>query len=62
MEESGSPLTCIRYRQIPVEDSSTNDETYLTLALEATLMGLGHQRVMPPGLYAQEKACKQVLT
>jgi len=44
-----------------VEDSPTNEETYLTLALEATLIGLGHQRVMPPGLYAQEKACKQVL-
>jgi hypothetical protein len=58
-EESGSPLSCVRYRHIPVEDTVLQEETYLTLALEATLIGLGHQRVMPPGLYAQEKACKQ---
>ena len=58
-EDSGSPLSCVRYRHIPVEDTVLQEETYLTLALEATLIGLGHQRVMPPGLYAQEKACKQ---
>ncbi|XP_071117223.1 zinc finger SWIM domain-containing protein 5-like [Haliotis cracherodii] len=34
-------------------------ETYLTLAIEVALIGLGQQRIMPSGLYAQEKACKQ---
>lgn len=34
-------------------------ETYLSLAVEVALIGLGQQRKMPTGLYAQEKACKQ---
>lgn len=34
-------------------------ETYLSLAFEVALIGLGQQRLMPVGLYAQEKACKQ---
>ena len=38
--------------------SKCSGETYLTLAVEAAVIGLGQQRVMPPGLYAQEKACK----
>ena len=31
----------------------------MTLAVEAAIIGLGQQRVMPHGLYAQEKSCKQ---
>lgn len=27
--------------------------------MEVALIGLGQQRIMPAGLYAQEKACKQ---
>ena len=49
----------LRYRHCPVPGATSRRETYLTLALEAALIGLGHQRVMPPGLYAQEKALKQ---
>uniref|UniRef100_A0A4W5R5R9 Zinc finger SWIM-type containing 6 n=1 Tax=Hucho hucho TaxID=62062 RepID=A0A4W5R5R9_9TELE len=30
----------------------------LTLAVETALIGLGQQRVMPDGLYAQEKVCR----
>lgn len=41
-----------------VPGSRDRSETYLSLAVEAALIGLGQQRVMPLGLYAQEKACK----
>ncbi|XP_077441909.1 zinc finger SWIM domain-containing protein 6-like [Vanacampus margaritifer] len=33
-------------------------ETPLALAAEVALIGLGQQRVMPDGLYAQEKVCR----
>ncbi|XP_056117403.1 zinc finger SWIM domain-containing protein 6, partial [Rhinichthys klamathensis goyatoka] len=33
-------------------------ESYLSLAVETALMGLGQQRIMPDGLYAQEKVCR----
>ncbi|KAG8278278.1 Zinc finger SWIM domain-containing protein 6 [Homalodisca vitripennis] len=48
-----------RYQHVPVVGSRDRTETYLTLAVEVALIGLGQQRIMPPGLYAQEKACKQ---
>ncbi|XP_061589843.1 zinc finger SWIM domain-containing protein 6 [Cololabis saira] len=33
-------------------------ESLVSLAVETALMGLGQQRVMPDGLYAQEKVCR----
>lgn len=33
-------------------------ESFVSLAVETALMGLGQQRVMPDGLYAQEKVCR----
>lgn len=48
-----------RYHHVPVVGSRDRSETYLTLAVEVALIGLGQQRIMPAGLYAQEKACKQ---
>lgn len=48
-----------RYHHVAVVGSRDRSETYLTLAVEVALIGLGQQRIMPPGLYAQEKACKQ---
>uniref|UniRef100_A0A8C8DK55 Zinc finger SWIM-type containing 6 n=1 Tax=Oryzias sinensis TaxID=183150 RepID=A0A8C8DK55_9TELE len=33
-------------------------ESYMALAVETALIGLGQQRVMPDGLYAQEKVCR----
>ncbi|XP_044744822.1 zinc finger SWIM domain-containing protein 4-like isoform X1 [Coccinella septempunctata] len=48
-----------RYHHVPVVGSRDRSETYLTLAFEIALIGLGQQRIMPVGLYAQEKACKQ---
>ncbi|XP_043244251.1 zinc finger SWIM domain-containing protein 4-like [Amphibalanus amphitrite] len=57
--EDGSNVTPPRYRHVPVPGSRDRAETFLTLAVEAALLGLGQQRIMPVGLYAQEKACKQ---
>ncbi|KAM6986774.1 LOW QUALITY PROTEIN: zinc finger SWIM domain-containing protein 6-like [Aplochiton taeniatus] len=37
-----------------LEDS----ESFVALAVETALIGLGQQRVMPDGLYAQEKVCR----
>ena len=33
-------------------------ESLVSLAVETALIGLGQQRVMPDGLYAQEKVCR----
>ncbi|KAF4520582.1 hypothetical protein B566_EDAN005993 [Ephemera danica] len=48
-----------RYHHVPVVASRDRSETYLTLAIEVALIGLGQQRNMPSGPYAQEKVCKQ---
>ncbi|CAH1111351.1 unnamed protein product [Psylliodes chrysocephalus] len=58
MEDQHSNLRP-RYHHVPVVGSRDRSETYLTLAFEVALIGLGQQRIMPVGLYAQEKACKQ---
>ncbi|XP_075216583.1 zinc finger SWIM domain-containing protein 5-like [Lycorma delicatula] len=58
VEESSNSVTP-RYHHVAVVGSRDRSETYLTLAVEVALIGLGQQRIMPPGLYAQEKACKQ---
>ena len=58
-EEASTAAVPLRYRHVSVPDASEAWESYLTLALEAALIGLGQQRAMPPGMYAQEKACKQ---
>jgi len=42
-----------RLTHIPVVGSQDRSETYLSLAVEVALIGLGQQRNMPPGLYAQ---------
>lgn len=42
-----------RYQHIPVVGSRDRSETYLSLAFEIALIGLGQQRIMPVGLYAQ---------
>ncbi|XP_053101447.1 zinc finger SWIM domain-containing protein 5 isoform X2 [Hemicordylus capensis] len=44
------------YQHVPVANSCPEGgESYLSLALEVALMGMGQQRVMPEGLYAQDK-------
>jgi len=47
------------FSNISLPDCGTGSETYLTLALEVALMGLGQQRTIPVGFYAQDKACRQ---
>uniref|UniRef100_A0A672HHW1 ZSWIM4-8 C-terminal domain-containing protein n=1 Tax=Salarias fasciatus TaxID=181472 RepID=A0A672HHW1_SALFA len=46
------------YAHVPVWGSPDSGESYLTLALEVALMGMGQQRIMPEGLYAQDKVCR----
>ncbi|MEJ1282559.1 hypothetical protein NN561_013519 [Cricetulus griseus] len=55
MNESRLPV----YQHVPVASGCPNsNESYLSLALEVALMGMGQQRVMPEGLYAQDKVCR----
>uniref|UniRef100_A0A3P8VRJ9 Zinc finger SWIM-type containing 6 n=1 Tax=Cynoglossus semilaevis TaxID=244447 RepID=A0A3P8VRJ9_CYNSE len=42
----------------PVHHFLEEGESFLSLAIETTLIGLGQQRAMPDGLYAQEKVCR----
>lgn len=46
------------YQHFPVPGSSNTGESYYALALEVALIGLGQQRLMPEGLYAQDKVCR----
>lgn len=48
-----------RYKHVYVPGSRDRHETFLSLALEAALIGLGQQRLIPGNPYAQEKAWKQ---
>ncbi|XP_064624663.1 zinc finger SWIM domain-containing protein 4-like isoform X2 [Lineus longissimus] len=64
LSRSGSPESSThnsppRYHHVPIPGCRDRNESYLTSALEVALIGLGQQRIMPSGLYAQEKACKQ---
>nr|XP_055197786.1 zinc finger SWIM domain-containing protein 5 isoform X4 [Nyctereutes procyonoides] len=55
MNESRPPV----YQHVPVATGCPNShESFLSLALEVALMGMGQQRVMPEGLYAQDKVCR----
>ncbi|XP_040833675.1 zinc finger SWIM domain-containing protein 5 isoform X3 [Ochotona curzoniae] len=55
MNESRLPI----YQHVSVATGCSNSsESYLSLALEVALMGMGQQRVMPEGLYAQDKVCR----
>lgn len=46
------------YQHVPVWGCPDAGESYLALALEVALMGMGQQRLMPEGLYAQDKVCR----
>lgn len=48
-----STATPPRYQHVAVPGSRDRNESYLTLAMEVALIGLGQQRVMPAGLYSQ---------
>uniref|UniRef100_A0A2K5E9P5 Zinc finger SWIM-type containing 4 n=1 Tax=Aotus nancymaae TaxID=37293 RepID=A0A2K5E9P5_AOTNA len=46
----------VAYQHVPVPGSP--GESYLVLALEVALLGLGQQRALPEGLYAQDKVVR----
>ncbi|XP_047662427.1 zinc finger SWIM domain-containing protein 5 isoform X2 [Tachysurus fulvidraco] len=55
--DSGDPKPPV-YQHVPVWGCPDASESYLALALEVALMGMGQQRLMPEGLYAQDKVCR----
>lgn len=55
--DSGEPKPPV-YQHVPVWGCPDGGESYLALALEVALMGMGQQRLMPEGLYAQDKVCR----
>ncbi|TNN68164.1 Zinc finger SWIM domain-containing protein 6 [Liparis tanakae] len=58
--KKGSPGSGRRTQHpvLPVERFLEEGESFVSLAVETALIGLGQQRVMPDGLYAQEKVCR----
>uniref|UniRef100_A0A3B3WW50 SWIM-type domain-containing protein n=1 Tax=Poecilia mexicana TaxID=48701 RepID=A0A3B3WW50_9TELE len=54
--EEGSNTSDLQ--RMPVQRLLGDGESYMALAVETALIGLGQQRVMPDGLYAQEKVCR----
>ncbi|XP_058679829.1 zinc finger SWIM domain-containing protein 6 isoform X3 [Ammospiza caudacuta] len=58
MQQSGTFLRLLEYQHLPAHKFLEEGESYLTLAVEVALIGLGQQRIMPDGLYAQEKVCR----
>lgn len=58
-EEGTTPAPPLRFRHVRVSGSREREETYLAMAVEAALLGLGQQAIMPAGLYSQEKVVRQ---
>ncbi|XP_077478112.1 zinc finger SWIM domain-containing protein 6-like [Stigmatopora argus] len=59
----GHPLDPVGTLFITLSETDTDSvpyvgETPMALAVEVALMGLGQQRAMPDGFYAQEKVCR----
>ncbi|XP_043362876.1 zinc finger SWIM domain-containing protein 4 isoform X3 [Dermochelys coriacea] len=48
----------VLYQHVPIPSSPGSGASYLVLALEVALAGLGQQRAMPEGLYAQDKVVR----
>ncbi|KAK2887997.1 zinc finger SWIM domain-containing protein 6 isoform X1 [Channa argus] len=61
-EDGASGSLCSSRRMehpvFPAQRFLEEGESFVSLAVETALMGLGQQRVMPDGLYAQEKVCR----
>ncbi|XP_033710048.1 zinc finger SWIM domain-containing protein 4 isoform X3 [Tursiops truncatus] len=55
-KESGPEKRKVAYQHVPVPGSP--GESYLAMALEVALLGLGQQRALPEGLYAQDKVVR----
>lgn len=54
--DSGPEKRKVAYQHVPVLGSP--GESYLAMALEVALLGLGQQRALPDGLYAQDKVVR----
>ncbi|XP_016073462.1 PREDICTED: zinc finger SWIM domain-containing protein 4 isoform X2 [Miniopterus natalensis] len=55
-KDSGLEKQKVAYQHVQVPGNS--GESYLALALEVALLGLGQQRALPEGLYAQDKVVR----
>ncbi|XP_069021485.1 LOW QUALITY PROTEIN: zinc finger SWIM domain-containing protein 6 [Embiotoca jacksoni] len=60
LDFSGSPGSGRRAEHPVLTDTALleDGESFVSLAVETALIGLGQQRAMPDGLYAQEKVCR----
>uniref|UniRef100_A0A8C8SPA1 Zinc finger SWIM-type containing 4 n=1 Tax=Pelusios castaneus TaxID=367368 RepID=A0A8C8SPA1_9SAUR len=56
--DTAADVRKVLYHHVPVPSSPGSGESYVTLALEVALAGLGQQRAMPEGLYAQDKVVR----
>ena len=56
---SSLPREKPKYHHVNAYGTRDKSEGFLCLAVEAALVGLGQQRLMPPGAYAQHKASQQ---
>ncbi|XP_064162962.1 zinc finger SWIM domain-containing protein 6 [Anguilla rostrata] len=56
--DGGGPAKCSAPQPFLAQRLLEEGETCLSLAVEMALVGLGQQRIMPDGLYAQEKVCR----
>ncbi|XP_004715548.1 zinc finger SWIM domain-containing protein 4 [Echinops telfairi] len=54
--DAGPEKRKVAYQHVPVPGSP--GESYFALALEVALLGLGQQRALPEGLYAQDKVVR----
>ncbi|KAM9685584.1 zinc finger SWIM domain-containing protein 4 isoform 2-T2 [Trichechus inunguis] len=54
--DEGSEKRKVAYQHVPVPGSP--GESYFAMALEVALLGLGQQRALPEGLYAQDKVVR----
>ncbi|NWQ71369.1 ZSWM4 protein, partial [Neopipo cinnamomea] len=57
-QENTGQCKSLEYQHLPAHKFLEEGESYLMLAVEVALIGLGQQRIMPDGLYAQEKVCR----
>ncbi|XP_070992323.1 zinc finger SWIM domain-containing protein 6-like [Oncorhynchus clarkii lewisi] len=58
LSDCSSVVSRAELQRFPVQRLLGEGESYVALAVETALIGLGQQRVMPDGLYAQEKVCR----
>ncbi|NXC26493.1 ZSWM6 protein, partial [Campylorhamphus procurvoides] len=57
-QENMGQCKSLEHQHLPAHKFLEEGESYLMLAVEVALIGLGQQRIMPDGLYAQEKVCR----